>query len=202
LATAAARNVSITSDARDLLRRLIAHAETGGRRGSLVELLVLKALADQAVGQATAANEALESAVRLAEPEGYCRTFTSEGPAMAVLLDALGEHHEAWPYLQRLRAAMRPDGRLARLSDRESRDVTTPSGSDPVVEPLSIRELEILRYLGSELAGPAIARELSVSLSTVRTHTQHIYTKLGVNNRRAAIRRAHQLGLFSRGANS
>ena len=54
--------------------------------------------------------------------------------------------------------------------------------------------------LGSDLDGPAIARELGVSLSTVRTHTQHIYTKLGVTNRRAAVRRAHQLNLFSRTA--
>ena len=63
------------------------------------------------------------------------------------------------------------------------------------VEPLSERELEVMRLLGSDLDGPDIARQLSVSLSTVRTHTQHIYAKLGVNNRRAAVRRAHQLGL-------
>jgi LuxR family maltose regulon positive regulatory protein len=58
----------------------------------------------------------------------------------------------------------------------------------------------VLRLLGSELDGPAIARELVVSLNTVRTHTKHIYTKLGVNNRRAAISRAHQLGLLGRGS--
>lgn len=63
------------------------------------------------------------------------------------------------------------------------------------VDPLSERELEVMRLLGSDLDGPDIARQLSVSLSTVRTHTQHIYTKLGVNSRRAAVRRAHQLGL-------
>ena len=63
------------------------------------------------------------------------------------------------------------------------------------VEPLSERELEVMRLLGSDLDGPDIARQLSVSLSTIRTHTQHIYAKLGVNNRRAAVRRAHQLGL-------
>jgi LuxR family maltose regulon positive regulatory protein len=63
---------------------------------------------------------------------------------------------------------------------------------------LSDRELDVLRLLASELGGPDIARELHVSLSTVRTHTQRIYTKLGVNNRRAAVRRAHQLNLFGR----
>ena len=68
-----------------------------------------------------------------------------------------------------------------------------------LLDPLSDRELDVLRLLRSDLDGPAIARELVVSLNTVRTHTKHIYTKLGVNNRRAAVSRAHQLGLLSRG---
>ena len=67
-----------------------------------------------------------------------------------------------------------------------------------LIEPLSRRELVVLRYLGTDLDGPAIARELGVSLSTVRTHTQHIYVKLGVTNRRAAVGRAHQLNLSER----
>ncbi len=74
-----------------------------------------------------------------------------------------------------------------------------PPGAE-LVDPLSDRELDVLRLLGSDLDGPAIARELVVSLNTVRTHTKHIYTKLGVNNRRAAISKAHQLGLLSRAA--
>jgi LuxR family maltose regulon positive regulatory protein len=69
-----------------------------------------------------------------------------------------------------------------------------------LLDPLSDRELDVLRLLGSDLDGPAIARELVVSLNTVRTHTKHIYTKLAVNNRRSAVTRAHQLGLLSRAA--
>jgi LuxR family maltose regulon positive regulatory protein len=65
-----------------------------------------------------------------------------------------------------------------------------------LVEPLSERELDVLRLLGTELSGPEIAQELNVSLNTLRTHTQNIYTKLGVNNRRAAIRRAEELRLL------
>ena len=65
-----------------------------------------------------------------------------------------------------------------------------------MVEPLSERELEVLRLLGTELSGPEIARKLMVSLSTLRTHTQNIYAKLGVNHRRAAVRRAEELGLL------
>jgi len=184
-----------------LLARLVSDAQTGGRNGSLIEVLVLNALAHQAAGHETPATESLERAVRLAEPEGYCRTFASEGPAMATLLDSLGGRHPLWPYLQRLHAAMRPDLQHGGPSERQHGAVPPPPASGSLLEPLSVRELEILRYLGSELAGPAMARELSVSLSTVRTHTQHIYAKLGVNNRRAAVRRAHQLGLFSHTTN-
>ena len=67
-----------------------------------------------------------------------------------------------------------------------------------LIEPLSERELEVLRLLGTELDGPAIARELMVSLNTVRTHTKHIYAKLAVTSRRAAVRRAQELDLLSR----
>ena len=65
-----------------------------------------------------------------------------------------------------------------------------------LIEPLSERELEVLRLLGTGLNGPEIARELIVSLNTMRTHTKNIYSKLGVTNRRAAVRRAEELDLF------
>ena len=74
-----------------------------------------------------------------------------------------------------------------------SRDA--PSKQD-LIEPLSDRERDVLRLLRSDLSGPEIARELVVSLNTLRTHTQNIYSKLGVNNRRAAVRRAEELDLF------
>ncbi|HKO85235.1 MAG TPA: LuxR C-terminal-related transcriptional regulator, partial [Actinomycetota bacterium] len=67
-----------------------------------------------------------------------------------------------------------------------------------LVEPLSERELDVLRLLRTDLNGPDIARELTVSLHTIRTHTKSIYAKLGVNNRRAAVRRAGELDLLSR----
>ena len=67
-----------------------------------------------------------------------------------------------------------------------------------LVEPLSDRELDVLRLLATDLDGPDIARQLFVSVNTMRTHTKGIYAKLGVNNRRAAIRRAEELNLLSR----
>jgi len=65
-----------------------------------------------------------------------------------------------------------------------------------LVDPLSERELDVLRLLATDLDGPDIARQLVVSLNTVRTHTKNIYAKLGVNNRRAAVRRAGELDLL------
>ena len=77
-----------------------------------------------------------------------------------------------------------------------------PSPVGPVrqalIDPLSERELDVLRLLGTELGGPDIARELTVSLNTMRTHTKNIYAKLAVTNRRAAVRQAADLGLLPR----
>jgi LuxR family maltose regulon positive regulatory protein len=80
----------------------------------------------------------------------------------------------------------------------------TESGSRTtlaLIDPLSERELDVLRLLGTELDGPAIARELTVSLNTMRTHTKNIYAKLAVTNRRAAVRRAAELDLLPRNRN-
>ena len=196
------------TDAVHLLERLARAAETGGRNGSLIEVLILHSLACQAAGKLETALASLERAARLAEPEGYFSLFTREGPAIAVLLTALTRRTSDWSYLSRLGEAVAHPGRppeKAAMPTRRSGDDVPPghAGEDPATQPsliesMSGRELDVLRYLRTELGGPDIARELSVSLSTVRTHTQHIYTKLGVNNRRAAIRRAHQLGLFTR----
>ena len=73
-----------------------------------------------------------------------------------------------------------------------------PTRRDALVDPLSDRELDVLRLLASELSGPDIARHLVVSLNTVRTHTKNIYAKLGVGSRREAVRRADELGLLRR----
>jgi LuxR family maltose regulon positive regulatory protein len=106
---------------------------------------------------------------------------------------AQGEHKDAAPsYVRRL---------LAALDETGDRTPVTQGLTEPgrgLLEPLSKRELDVLRLLATDLDGPDIARELVVSLSTVRTHTKNIYAKLGVNNRRAAVRRAGELDLLSR----
>jgi len=185
------RAESSLHDATRLLERLLQAAEEGARTGRVIEILVVQALAHQARGDIPAAIASLQRALTLAEPEGYVRVFADEGPPMASLLKTapLAAHGEqkgiAPSYVRRLLGA-----------------VNRTEGSKPekqgLVEPLSERELDVLRLLGSELDGPDIARELVVSLNTVRTHTKNIYAKLGVNNRRAAVRRAGELDLLSR----
>ena len=172
-------------EAAELIERLLRAAQEGSRTGTVIELLVLQALALQIQGNAPAALASLERALALAEPEGYIRLFVDEGLPMAILLEAASTRQIAPTYVRRLLAALGPAGDTAPATQR-------------LVEPLSDRELEVLRLLATDLDGPDIARELVVSLHTVRSHTKSIYAKLGVNNRRTAIRRAEELDLLSR----
>jgi LuxR family maltose regulon positive regulatory protein len=172
-------------EAADLTERLLAAAEDGGRHGAAIEILVVQALARHARGDLAGAMASLDRAVALAEPEGYVRVFIDEGPRMRALLKLAAKRPNAPSYVRRLLAALVTAEGAAAVAQ-------------PLIEPLSERELEVLRLLGTDLGGPDIARELVVSLSTVRTHTQNIYAKLGVNSRRAAIRRAVELDLLTR----
>ena len=167
------------------LDRLLAAAEHGNRTGSVLEILVLRALAHQAHGDTASALQPLERALTRAEPEGYLRLFVDEGEPMAILLRAAAKRGIAPRYVRRLLTAF------------GHRDDRTPANQG-LIEPLSAREHDVLRLLATDLSGPEIARELVVSLSTVRTHTNRIFAKLGVNNRRAAVRRAEELDLLSR----
>ena len=146
---------------------------------------MLQALARRARGDIPAALATLQRALSLAEPEGYVRIFVDEGPPMASLLRAAVKRGIAPNHVRRLLAAL------------DKTEHLNPA-KQGLIEPLSERELDVLRLLGTDLRGPDIARELVVSLSTVRTHTSRIYAKLGVNNRRAAVRRAQELALLSR----
>ena len=178
----------------DLLRRQLGAAESGGRTGSVIEIEVLRSLALQAAGAAEAALAALEHAVDLAEPDGWVRVFVDAGPAMAEALADLAVRRPGSGFVRRLvRETSPPTGEAV-----ETVPPIPAADLGPLVDPLSDRELDVLRLLGSDLDGPGIARELVVSLNTVRTHTKHIYTKLAVNNRRAAVTQAHRLGLLAR----
>ncbi len=173
------------AEALGLLGRLFVAAETGGRMGSMIEILVLQALAQQLRGDIPAALVALERAMALAEPEGFVRIFVNEGPPMVELLEAAAKRGIATAFVRQLRGAF-------------GKPVVGAPANAALIEPLSDRELDVLRLLGTDLDGPEIARELTVSLNTVRTHTKNLYSKLGVNNRRAAVKRADELQLLSR----
>lgn len=185
------REAGSIKDAIGLLGRLLQAAEEGGRMGSMIEILALLALAHAAQGDIPQALVSLESALTLAEPQGYVRIFVDEGEPMAELLGRLNASRE--DRTARLKAFLH-----ALLADYGKQEGVHPSSLilQPLVEPLSENELEVLRLLRTELSGPEIARKRMVSLSTIRTHTQHIYAKLGVNNRRAAVRHAEELGLL------
>jgi LuxR family transcriptional regulator, maltose regulon positive regulatory protein len=175
-------------EATGLLDRLLQAAELGDRTGSVIEILVLQALAHQQRGDSPAALVPLERALALAEPEGYVRLVVDEGPPMKALLQAAVDGPTS-RYAQRLLSAFGE-------SDSVGAGDGTTTAKQALVDPLSERELDVLRLLATELGGPEIASELVVSLNTVRTHTKNIYAKLGVNNRRAAVRRAAELDLL------
>jgi LuxR family maltose regulon positive regulatory protein len=152
-----------------------------------LEVRTLQALA--ALTQASAL-DFLSAAVTLAEPEGFVRTFLDKGPAMAELLRQGTAAGLVSPYASTL---------LATGSDTAIRTPQVPpaeAGVLPLVEPLSERELEILRLLSEHRTNAEIALALTVSLNTIKTHLQHIYGKLGVHDRREAVRQASQWHLL------
>ncbi len=169
-----------------LLDRLHAAAADAGREGSLIEIRMLRALTHHAQGDEPRAMATLGQVLGATpEPDSYVRLYVDEGPPMLDLLHrAVTEHGVALP---------------ERLGRHLEESVAPEEGyvpQQPLAHPLSHRELDVLRLLDSELTGPDIARQLYVSLNTLRTHTKRIFTKLDVNNRAAAVRRAHQLGIL------
>ena len=176
-------------EALGLLERLLQVAEAGRRMGSVIEILVLQALAHEAQGNLPAALKSLKRALGLAEPEGYVRLWVDEGPPMAHLLHEAAARGMAPDYTQRLLAAFRPAGPApTRQSEGQS-----ASG-----EHLSERELEVLQYIAEGLTNREIADRLYLSLYTVKAHARSIYDKLEANNRTQAVAKARELGILPR----
>jgi LuxR family maltose regulon positive regulatory protein len=177
----------VIAQAARLLDRLHGAAEASGRTGSVLEIRLLQALVRDAQGDRPQALDSLAQAFAHApEPEGYARIFLDEGPPMVSLLrdaEQMGAGDQA-------RRVLRV-GVPAEAQAPNSHRVAEPASGS-----LSDRELQVLRLLDSELTGPEIARELFVSHNTVRTHTKHIFTKLDVTSRRAAVVRAREHGLI------
>ena len=173
-----------------VLESLRLQVEAKNWQDELLKVTVLQAVALQANGEKEKAAKVLSEALALAEPGGYIRIFVDEGEAMRLLIEKQSRNrdHPLSGYVDKLLAAFTQ-------SVAEPKSANLHQKSD-MIEPLSKRELEVLKLLRSELSGPEIARQLIVSLNTLRTHTKNIFNKLGVNDRRAAIRRAQELDLF------
>jgi LuxR family maltose regulon positive regulatory protein len=185
-----------------VLARLYLAAEDAGRAGSVIEILALRALSQQMRGETEQALVSLERALTLTEPEGYVRLFVDEGAPMAELLRQAVSRGVELDYVGRLLAAfgkVAPEPRESSSHEREGFPVPLVAQTAPprdTIEPLTDREMEVLRLLSTDLSGPDIAKELFVSRNTVKTHVKRIYDKLDAHSRYEAVERARELGLF------
>jgi LuxR family transcriptional regulator, maltose regulon positive regulatory protein len=181
-----------------LLERLDALAASQGRTGSLLQVRALRSLALQAAGDHQDALTLLAETLELATPEGHVRVFADEGPPMGALLRSLlgarrrgrlaGEDGAGLEHLHRVAAAFRPA--------RQPEGPAAPAAGG-LIEPLTDRELEVLRLLAAGRRNRDIAAELVVTLETVKKHTSHIFAKLGATNRTQAVAHARRLGLIA-----
>ena len=181
------------TEALSLLEPLQVSAEQQERLSHVIEMKVLQALAYQMRQQEQEALSALSQAVRLAEPEGYIRCFVDEGAPMAALLSRLQEQerkHGPTPYVDAVLAAFLQDGTGP---ERAGQCMMV----QPLLDPLSEREREVLRLMVGGNSNQEIAQALVLSINTVKRHVSNIFSKLGVHTRIQAVTRARVLGLLS-----
>jgi LuxR family maltose regulon positive regulatory protein len=181
--------------AQALLDELHSNVESGDRKGHLIEILALIALSQQAMGETHLTVETLHTALQMAEPEGYLRTFIDEGQPMAALLyQALAEG--VMPdYISRLLAAF-PADKMITASSPDNLEL--PQASSPeahLIEPLSERELEVLQLMASGASNKEIAEAMTIAVTTAKKHVSNIIRKLGVGNRTQAVAKGRTLGL-------
>jgi LuxR family maltose regulon positive regulatory protein len=172
-----------------LLERLLKAAEEREGKGSVIEILVLQAIAYHAQGDLPAALKPLQKALTLAEPEGYARMFLDEGSSMMQLLREASARGIMPDYTGKLLAAFEAEQRKS-----EGKPDLPPA--QPLIEPLSPRELEVLGLIAQGLTNQEIGKRLFLALDTVKGHNRRIYDKLQVQRRTEAIARARELGLL------
>jgi len=181
-----------------LLQRLLGAAAGQGRTGSIIEIQALRALALAARGDRMAALDALAEALTLARPQGYVRVFADEVAPMHALLAGLSIARPGRQHTDRridpryLAALVRACGQADAGPPRRRTAAARPG----LAEPLTDRELEVLRLIAIGKSNQRIAHDLVVALDTVKKHVTHVLGKLGATNRTEAVARAQQLGLI------
>jgi LuxR family maltose regulon positive regulatory protein len=181
-------------DARQQLDALEDELRRYGVTHTLIDALLLQAIALAAQGDERAALERLAEALKLAAPGGFVRNFVDLGPAMRALLETLaqrepdGQNGHSQRHIDRVLAAFGGAKAAPALAAK------TPSGT--LVEPLTEREMELLQLVATDLSPVEIAERLSLSPTTVRTHIRNIYGKLDAHSRFEAVMRAKELGLL------
>ena len=180
-------------EAMRLLSHLEENAQTGGRNGRLLEIMLLKALGLQRMGNTKKASTALTESLTLAEPEGYVRIFLDEGQPMRTLLTQWLEKSSSGPlqnYAKLLLSQFDAETYLVKAVQEKD----SPASS--LIEPLSQRELEVLGLMALGLTNKKIAEQLIVASGTIKAHAASIYRKLDVSNRTEAVARARQLDIL------
>jgi LuxR family maltose regulon positive regulatory protein len=167
-----------------LLNNTLEAEQAAGRMWSVIKIIMLQALALQAKGEIDKAVSALEQALSLAEPERFIRTFVDEGEIMERLLRQALSQGVAPDYITMLLAAM------------QQAEGISPTKYQPLSDPLSERELEVLRLIAAGFSNREIAQQLVIAVSTVKSHINHIYGKLDVNSRTQAVARAQALDIL------
>jgi LuxR family maltose regulon positive regulatory protein len=190
----AAGDTACLNMALDLLEKSCPDWDRGRPSWLQIKTLVLQALAHHALGNVANAVSAAEQAIARAQPEGYIRVFADEGPVLADVLRQVPICSAYHDYVTALLAVL--DG--CRNGGIPAAECPGNSGfpGPPLTEPLSSRELEVLRLLTVGQSNPDIARSLYVEVNTVKTHIRNLYGKLGVHNRMQAVQRARELRLI------
>jgi LuxR family transcriptional regulator, maltose regulon positive regulatory protein len=180
-------------EALEILSRMEESAETGGRNGRLVEILVLKAKSFYQKKNDSEALKVLEKCLTLARPEGYLRVFLDEGQPMQLLLNQWLAHASSTPlreYTLHLFNQFDSEPNVVKVAHEKA------SPNDNLIEPLTGRELEVLHLMAQGNTNQEIAGKLIVASGTIKAHAANIYRKLDAANRTEAVTRARQLGIL------